>query len=45
LIEVHADIKGIAAYGDLDGRKLQVKISAKTKAWLKAHWDQAHMNN
>jgi len=44
LIEVHADIKGIAAYRDLDGRKLQVKISAKTKTWLKAHWDQVHMN-
>ena len=43
LIEVHADIKGIPAYRDLDGQKLQVKISAKTKTWLSAHWDQANM--
>ena len=42
-IEVHGDIKGISAYGDLDGRKLQVKVSKKTRAWLKAHWDQTHM--
>jgi len=43
LIEVHEDIIGIAAYRDLNDKKLQVKISAKTKAWLKDHWDQCKM--
>jgi hypothetical protein len=43
LIEVHEEIKEIPAYREIDGQKIQVKVSAKTKTWLEAHWDQVHM--
>ena len=42
LIEVHADLKNFPTYRELDGRKLQVDVPAKTKAWLKTHWEQVH---
>ena len=43
LIEVHEHIKSIETYKKIDGCQLQVKVSTKTKAWLKAHWEQTHM--
>jgi ribosomal protein L37AE/L43A len=42
VIEVHEDLKNIQTYKELIGRKLQVKVTAKTKAWLETHWETFH---